>query len=181
MKTEQRLRSMFEMKLASLIQRADQTEVIPIIPNHYFSAASSEIREMFIDGYFMGTITLSQSVAEGLSRFLCDRNKLRGYLKQEHSKRLIILQSENIITPESKTSFDKIAGWRNDFHHMNENIKTNRSELESKAKLNVDCLFQIEKEIFDHSFSKGELVPKYPQYWDISADGTTEAFLRSLP
>ena len=181
MKTEQRLRSMFEIKLVSSVKRAEQTDVIPVVPNHYFSAASSEIREMFIAGYFIGMITLSQSVAEGLSRFLCARNGLKGYLKQKHSKRVVLLLSENIISHESKTAFDEIAEWRNDFHHMNENIKTNRSELESKAKINIDCLFQIEKEIFDYSFSKGELVPKYPQYWDISADGTTEAFLRSLP
>ena len=180
MKTEKQLRSVFEMELASSIQRADKTEVIAIIPNHYFSAASSEIREMFIAGYFMGAITLSQSVAEGLSRFLCERNKLHRYPKKDHLKRVALLQSVKVITPESKTAFDKIAEWRNDFHHMNENIKTNRSELEIKAKLNIDCLFQIEKEIFNYSVSKGKIIPIYPQYWDISPDGTTKAFLRSL-
>ena len=181
MDIEQRLRSMFEIKLASSILRAEQTEVIPIIPNQYFSTASSEIRDMFIDGYFTGAITLSQSVAEGLSRFLCDRNGLREYIKEKHSKRVFLLQSEKIISSKSKTAFDKIAEWRNDFHHMNENIKTNRSELDIRAKLNIGCLFQIEKEVFDYSITKGKLAPKYPQYWDIDADGTAEAFLRSLP
>ena len=169
------------MKLASSTQRAVQTDVLPIIPNQYFSVASSEIREMFIAGYFIGSITLSQSVAEGLSRFICERNGLCGDIKKKHSNRVAILQSQNKITSEAKTAFDKIAEWRNDFHHMNGNINTNRSELEIKAKINIDCLFQIEKEIFDHSFNKGKMIPLHSQYWDISADGTTEAFLRSFP
>ena len=89
--------------------------------------------------------------------------------------------SKNIITSECKIAFDKIHEGRDDFHHMNENIETNRPELETKARLTVECLFLIEKAVFDHSFSKGILIPKHLQYWDISADGNTEAFIRSIP
>ena len=169
------------MRLDSSVQRAEQTDVVQMIPNHYFSAASAEIREMYIAGYFIGAITLSQSVAEGLSRFLCERNRIRRYPKKDHLKRVDRLILEKIISLDTKNAFYKIEERRNDFHHMNENITANRSDLEAKAKLNVDRLFRIEKEIFDYRINKGVLVPVSSQYWDISADGTTEAFLRSFP
>lgn len=181
MNTEQRLRSNFEIKLASSIRRAELTDILPIIPNHYFTKASSEIQEMFISGYFIGAITLSQSVAEGLSRFMCERNGLRSYPKKDHLKRVNKLLSINVITPECKIAFDRIHEGRDDFHHMNENIETDPTELEANAKLNVECLFLIEREIFDHSFRKGKIIRKHPQYWDDSTEGTTMAFLRSLP
>ena len=56
MNIEERLQSKNEVRLASSILRAEATNIVPIIPNHYFSTSSSEIRDMFIDGYFMGAI-----------------------------------------------------------------------------------------------------------------------------
>ena len=181
MSTGQQLRNIFELKLPSSIKRAEQTGVVSIIPNHYFSVASSEIRQMFIAGYFMGSISLSQSVAEGLSRFLCERNKLSPYPRKDHLKRVDRLQLKNIISIQAKNAFCKIEEGRNDFHHMNKHIETNQSGLEDKARLNVECLFLIEREIFDYSFSEGKIVRKHPEYWDTGIDGTTKAFIRSQP
>lgn len=176
MNIEKELMSRFKAKLHYSVLRAECTKVVPIIPNHYFAASSSEIREMFIDGYFIGTISLSQSVAEGLSKFLCKRKHLR--CPKGHMTRVKNLFAENIITSEGNIAFEKIEEGRNEHHHMNENIETNYSELEAKAKLNVDCLYQLEEEIFGHSIVNGEIEPKNPEYWDSNADGTTRVFLR---
>ena len=176
MNTEKELRSRSEAKLHSSILRAEATNVVPVVPHHYFAASSSEIRDMFIDGYFIGTISLSQSVAEGLSKFLCKRKHLP--CPKDHLARVKKLLSESIITPEAKIAFEKIEESRNEFQHMNENIESDYSELEDKAKLNVDSLFQIEEEIFGHSYSGGKIVAKCPEFWDINTDDTTKVFLR---
>ena len=97
MNTEKELRSRSEAKLHSSILRAEATNVVPVVPHHYFAASSSEIRDMFIDGYFIGTISLSQSVAEGLSKFLCKRKHLP--CPKDHLARVKKLLSESIITP----------------------------------------------------------------------------------
>ncbi len=88
------------------------------------------------------------------------------------------LSSEGIITSEANAAFETIEKGRNDFYHMNKNIKMDYSKLETKAKSSVDSLFKIEKEIFDHSHNNGKIVPNNLEYWDISSDGTTRAFLR---
>jgi len=176
MNIEKELKSRYEAKLHNSVARSKSTKVVPVIPNHYFAAASSEIRDMFIDGCFIGTISASQSVAEGLSKFLCKRKHLR--CPKNHLTRVGNLVDENILTKESKIAFEQIEKGRDDFHHMNENIETDCSQLESKAKSNVDSLFHIEEEIFGHSFDNGKIVPNNPEYWDINPDGTTKAFLR---
>jgi len=176
MNIEKELKSRYEAKLHYSVERAKSTKVVPVIPNHYFAASSSEIRDMFIDGFFIGTISLSQSVAEGLSKFLCKRKHLR--CPKNHLTRVKKLSDEKIITQESKIAFELIEEGRDEYHHMNADIETDYSELESKAKSNVDCLFCIEEEIFGHSFNKGKLVPKNPEYWDIRSDGTTKVSLR---
>ena len=38
--------------------------------NHFFSAASSQCRDAFIDGHYHGCISLAQALAEGLSSYL---------------------------------------------------------------------------------------------------------------
>ena len=176
MNTEQGLRNNFEGKLPACLARAAATRIVPIIPNHHFSVASSEIRDMYIEGYFNGAIALSQSVAEGLSKFVCKRKHVRS--AKNHLTRVEKLRSEKIITEEANAAFKIIEDGRNEFHHMNEEIVTNNSVLEQKAKQNVEKLFDIEDEIFRHSFDKGKLVPANPEFWDIKQNGTTEVFLR---
>ena len=171
---EEILRLKFEANLASSVARAKKINAAPIIPVHYFTPSLVEIRDMFVDGYFIGVIALSQSVAEGLSRFLCERNYLPFSVR--HLKRVKILSSEGKITSGAKDAFEAIHQGRNDFHHTNKNIETDRSKLGAKAELNIGYLFQIEKEIFDHSVSKGKLVPKNTQYWDVT-DGTVQVHL----
>ena len=166
----------YEAKLHYSVERAKNTKVVPIIPNHYFATSSSEIRDMYIDGFYIGTISLSQAVAEGLSRFLCKRKHIR--CPKNHLTRVNNLRKEKIITEKIKKSFESIEYGRDDFHHMDENIDNDYSALEAKAKLNVDNLFLIEEEIFGCSYDNGKIVPNKPEFWDLNADGTTNVFLR---
>lgn len=176
MNIETELKSRDAARLQSRVVRAQSTRIVPVIPNHYFAAASSEIRDMFIDGYFIGAISLSQSVAEGLSRFLCKRKHMP--VTKDHIARVEKLRSENVITSESTMAFKRIEDGRNDFHHMNEAVESDYAALEAKAKLSVDSIFQIEGEIFGHSFNNGAIVPNNPEYWDINEDGTAKVSLR---
>src|SRR5206468_788901 len=70
------LQSIDEARFEQRAERAARTEVHGIIPQHFFSAASSECRDLFIDGRFYGCISLAQAVAEGLVRFLGDHHRL---------------------------------------------------------------------------------------------------------
>ena len=117
---------------------------------------------MFIDGHFIGAITLSQAVAEGLSKFLCEKNGLR-CPKKNHLERVNKLQIENKISHEAKDAFEKIHGGRKDFHHMNKDIEMEYAKLEAKAKLIVDSLYLIEEEIFRFSLADGEELCKVTQ------------------
>src|SRR5688500_4826064 len=57
-------------RLDERVKRAARTKVHGVIPSHFFSPASSECRNAFIDGHFYAAISLAQAVAEGLTRFL---------------------------------------------------------------------------------------------------------------
>ena len=135
---------------------------------------------MYLDGHFIGAITLSQAVAEGLSEFLCEKNGLK-CPRKNHLERVNKLLRENIISHEAKDAFEQIHDGRKDFHHMNKDIETEYSKLEAKAKLSVDSLYLIEEEMFRFSWADGgEIVQVNPKYWDKSSDGTSQVFLRCL-
>jgi hypothetical protein len=57
-KTDQ-LKRHDEVRLSGRAERAARTEVHGVIPNHFFSAASSECRDAFIDGHYYGCISLA--------------------------------------------------------------------------------------------------------------------------
>jgi len=178
MYTEESFRGHLEAILPSCIERAKNSKITDIIPNKYFSRASSEVREMYIYGYYIGSIALSQSLAEGLTKFICERNKMVKYPKKDQLKRVEKLLSNKIITNEISNAFIEIEKCRNDFIHMNKNIETNIKLLEENAKNNIENLFKIEEYIFGHDIKKGKISPKNPAYWDVDANGNVEVFLR---
>ena len=68
---------------------------------------------------------------------------------------------------------------RDDYHHLNPNIETDRFELEKMAYEKILLLNQIESEIFKFSISdEGNLIPDNKKYWDINKDGTVPVFLK---
>ena len=171
-------RKIFEASLEMRFNRAQKVQVLNVIPGKFFSRASTECREMFIDGHFVGCISLCQAVAEGLSKFLA---KVKIVKKSKDYRTMYTrLHSDKIISKETLDAFLKIRGTdRDDFHHMNENIMEDYQQLEQRAEECLSNLFIIEAEIFDHRFEAGKLIPKHPEYWSINnSTGTANVFLR---
>ena len=174
----QQTRNLFEAKLEINLDRTIQTKVHGVIPHHYFSAASSECREMFIEGHFYGCITLAQAVAEGLSRFVADVNGITG-LSKDPVNRVSKLHKRGFISAEARGAFKKIwSDDRNIYHHLNENIETDPERLEGRAEECVNALCEIESELFAFDIVEGAISPKRPEYWPKVEENMMMAFLR---
>ena len=158
-----------------------------IIGDHYFAKASSECIGLYRDGHLLSAVMVSQAVAEGIWRFVLERNQIQpkklkvgGGKKKNRPTIAAVLVGRKIISTECADAFVRIwRSFRNDVHHMNPKISTvNFPEV---AKQNMDDLAAIERELFAVTFSAdapGKLVLVQPRYWDLQADGTTPGFLR---
>jgi hypothetical protein len=175
-KTEQ-LRRHDEARLAGRAERAARTEVHGVIPNQFFSAASSECRDVFIDGHYYGCIALAQAVAEGLSGYLGGLHQIGA--KKDTKLRVQRLHKKGAISAGSLNAFLRIWGNdRNTFHHLNQDVPTDYSELERRAEECVKLLLEIESELFAFDINEGRIVPKHLIYWPKSDAEHTEVFLR---
>jgi hypothetical protein len=166
-----------EARFQGRAERAARSIIHGIIPQHFFSAASSECRELFVDGHFYGCISLAQAVAEGLTRFL-------GRFHQIGARKNPLLRSSKlydagIISQEALQALKRIRGNDRDiFHHMNDNIPTDSKVLEARAEECVDALYTVESEVFEFQTRDGTIVPKNPQYWPRSAPEYVQTCLR---
>ena len=121
--------SHFEGRFARLAR----TEVHWLIPAEWFAPASSECRDMFRDGHFYGCICVAQAVGETLAtKFLMDHHPAAenepGNIREK-------LFRAGVITHECRLAFLLIRGDdRNDFHHLNTNVPTERVKLEQRAE-----------------------------------------------
>jgi len=175
-KTEQ-LRQHYDARLAGRAERAARTEVHGVIPNHFFSAASSECRDVFVDGHYYGCISLAQAVAEGLARFLGDIHHVGA--KKDPQQRVHRLHTKGAISQAALDAFARIWGNdRNTFHHMNRDIRTDHAGLERRAEECVKALLEIESEVFAFEIENGKIIPKKVMYWPKSDPEHVEVFLR---
>jgi len=147
-----------------------------IVPDTPFAPVSDECISLFQDGHFYGCIALTQSVAEAIARFLCQKNSWEP--DKSFEKNIKKLCVRKFISVGIKNNFLKLWGKRDDYHHLNPNIETDRFELEKAAYEKIRLLNQIESEIFKFSISKGKLIPDNKKYWDINKDGTVPVFLK---
>ena len=164
----------FNATLEQRINRYIEINHQGIIGGHYFANASSECINLYRDGYFLTTVMVSQSVNEGIVKFIAERNNIP---KKEHSELIKEFLDKNIISVECAEASKHIwESFRNDVHHMNPKV----AEIPFKelSQRNLNDLAKIEKEIFGADFNKGALVPHHPQYWDLNQDGTIPVFLR---
>jgi len=162
------LRERFELHLEDQVDRQARSRVHPFIPAQFFSVASSECRSLFVEGHFYGCITLAQSVAEGIARFLAQKNELGEH--DNYRSQINILQrdrSNPVISPVAFAAFRAIHGKdRNDFHHLNPQIEQDRKRLECRAEECLNALYAIESEVFGYMLA-GEhgVILHHPQYW----------------
>lgn len=146
-------------------------------PTTSLSAASSECRDVFIDGHYYGCISLARAVAEGLARFLGDIHKVGA--KKDPPQRVRRLHAMGVITKSALDAFSRIWGNdRNTFHHVKRDIPTNHTELGRRAEDCVNALLEIESDVFAFDISEGKLVPKQRAYWPKSDPEHLDVFLR---
>lgn len=152
----------------------------PIIANHYFSPVSSECQLLFDNGYYYGCISLCQSVAEALARFMYE--KWTGNPPAEKFGANIHKIKKADVQPDVSNLLEDIYGGqqRQDFHHLNRNIPTDREELRNIATGKINVLNKAESQIFKFEIIEGGLRPKYELYWE-KKDGAYNAFLRLDP
>lgn len=150
-----------------------------IIGDHHFARASAECIDLYSNGHFIATVMGTQSVNEGIIKFVADRNQINRQ-NRKCDALLPILVSKGILSQGCSDASEKIMrSFRNDVHHMNPSIGTiDFQTWEKLAKKNIQSLAVVEREIFDLDINNGELVPKQPKYWDIKPDGTVPIFLR---
>jgi len=175
-KTEQ-LRLADEARLRGRTERATRTKVHGIIPGHFFSAASTECRELFIDGHYYGCISLSQAVAEALVRYLGDVQRVGA--RKDPAVRAVRLHKKGAVSKTAADAFQRIWSHdRNAFHHINETIPTDPGVLEQLAEDCVNALYEIESDVFAFDIVEGALVPKHLIYWPKEDSEHLKAFLR---
>lgn len=167
-----------EARLVGRAERAARTQVHGIIPDHFFSAASSECRDAFIDGHYYASISLAQAVAEGLCRYLGDFHKVGA--RKDPPQRVRRLRSQGFISQQVLDAFLRIWGNdRNTFHHVNADIQTDYLEIERRAEECVRALMEIESDVFAYEISEdGKIVPTTPGYWPREDAEHVQVFLR---
>ena len=174
-RAEQLIRGIFEATLGERIARRLRVKPHSIIPDHYFSAASVECRELYVAGHFYGCISLIQAVAEAVSRFIAEMNKCKP--GGDPADRVDMLHTRKFMSEAAVKAFHEIWEDRNDYHHLNPKIEKDRGRLESRAEECVRAWASIETECFAFSTVKGKLSPKYPKYWPQNTPGTTAVYV----
>ena len=175
---EDSLRQGFEATVEDRAKRYQQVKPHGIIPGHHFAAVSAEIGRLYSDGHYYGCISLCQSVAEALARFLCERNGWKA--AKVFEKNLVTLQKREKITAKMGKQLLTIWKARDDYHHLNPTIERDRTKLQVMAEKKAKVLSEVESSVFGFCIKNGVLIPDQPKYWDLTA-GTGNVFLRLEP
>ena len=175
---EYSLRQEFDATLVDRVDRYMQVKPHEIVPYTHFSTISAECSFLFRDGYYYECIALTQAVAEALVRFLCKKNSFRPAKIIENN--IEKLSVRNFISDEVKDSLLTIWQERDDYHHLNPSIESDRQTLEELAKEKTRLLVEVEKKVFRFTSVDGKINPENPKYWDISGN-QAQVFLRLEP
>jgi len=161
--TTDSIKQEFQQTLPERVERYLQVKPHEIIPNAPFAAPSAECSLLFRDGHFYACIALVQAVAEATVRYVCDIDF--GKHDKVFEKNVDKLHTRKFIDDKLQKSLLKIWDKRDDYHHLNSNVKSDRNTLEILAKDKACLLVEVESEIFKFSFGNdGSIIPKYPKY-----------------
>jgi len=161
------------------ISRYQELDFIKITPNAHFASVSAECILLYRDGYFLACIALCQAVAEVIVRLMCKRSGFTSISDdyKENARKL----HKRKIEPDCNQLFEEIWVGRNDYHHLNPGIPTERNKLQEISRSKIVALHKIESIVFEFVVKEGAILPKYPKYWDIDKDGRINVFLRFEP
>jgi len=169
------IRGEFEYSLEQRVDRYLKVQHQGIVPNHHFASASSECLNLYRDGHFLSTVMVSQSVGEGVFRFVLERNGVPANSERPEVVKLLVERA--IISESCAEAFDRIwRSFRNDVHHMSPKVA--QVPFKELAQRNIRDLATIENEIFECRTNGGKLFPVRAKYWDLQADGSIPVFLR---
>jgi len=175
---EESIRQDFEYTLSDRVDRYLEVKPHEIVPDTHFSAVSAECSSLFRDGHFYGCIALTQAVAEAIVRFMCKKNF--GRYEKVFEKNVEKLSNRGFISNEVKEHFLEIWTRRDDYHHLNPNIATDRNTLQELAREKTLLLVEVEREVFRFTIVDGKINPENPKYWDINGN-QAQVFLRLKP
>jgi hypothetical protein len=151
-----------------------------VVPIHHFTKASNECIFLYAEGYFLSTVMVTQAVAEGISRFVAERNDIECGKKIGPQIVKLLVERGKIISKKYENAFGRLWKRRNDVHHMKPEVLD--ISFPDLAKKSIKDLEVIEGEIFAGSWSKdGRIILTNPKYWDARADGQVAGFLRFEP
>jgi len=177
--TTDSIKQEFQQTLSERVERYLQVKPHEIIPNAPFAAPSAECSLLFRDGHFYACIALVQAVAEAIVRYVCDIDF--GNHDKVFEKNVEKLHTRKFIDDKLQEILLKIWEKRDDYHHLNSSVKSDRDTLEKLAKEKACLLVEVESEIFKFSFGNdGSIIPKYPKYRKIRGN-QAKVFLKLEP
>jgi hypothetical protein len=150
-----------------------------IVANTPFAGASAECVGLFRDGHYYGCISLSQSVGEALVWHMCRSNKWKP--AENFEENVATLRRRGFIDEGVKAAFLLLWTSRDDYHHLNGSVVTERAELEELGLTKVRALATIEARVFGFSQSENGLILSHPQYWPNNGIDQPNSFLRIDP
>ena len=165
--------------ISERVSRYLELNFIEVTPNANWAFISAECTLFYRDGYFFACIALCQAVAEAIVRDLCKTNRLK--VTKSFDTNINRLCSQKEISNECKEALGTIWKGRNDYHHLNPNVPTQRTRLQAIAKSKMIALGAVESEVFAFEWVGGAIKPKYPKYWSKTNDGLLDVFLRFEP
>lgn len=167
-----------EDQLREQIKRCLEVDYNRIIAAQHFSQASSDCIRCYRLGLFLPCVMTTQSVNEGIIKFVVKRNKVNQTGKLPDM--LETLVSLKLITSTCAQASEAIwKSYRNDIHHMNPGVSKIK-DWHGLAKHNLRHLATVEYCVFGHNINQGTVDPHYPQHWDIIDDGKARAYVRLL-
>jgi len=168
--------------ISDRVTRYLELDFIKITPNTHFASISAECMLLYRDGYFFACIALCQAVDEAIVRLICERNGMGSphFTKFETNIRKL-KKLKNKVPPDWVEMFERIWENRNDYHHLNPEVPTQKEKLREIAKDKIVALVNVESKVFAYDMAQGAINPKYPQYWPKLQKGLLNVFLRFEP
>jgi hypothetical protein len=178
---ESAFRAEDQQTLAARVERALQVRGLSLVPYGPFAAPSAECLDHFRNGQYYGCIALVQGVTEAIVRYIWQlklgkKRKSTG----DFDKNLNAIHQKGFVPDEIRTKIDLIWADRNNYHHLNPSIDSPGRNLEDIAREKMFLLGDVESYFFAFSILNGRLVPKNPEYWQLS-NGETLVYVRCWP
>ena len=171
-------RERFERGLSGIAERMMDVPQFRITPGNSFSKPAAESYEIYIAGHFYGAVAAAQAYVERLGKFIAARRGIR--VHKEPKVMWPRLAKAGVIAQSSCDSALAVREGRHDFHHFNKGLEQDPRKLRDRARGAILALRAIEDDVFGSTFADGALVPKHPEYWDLTEPGKVLIELRNL-